>query len=449
MIKDRISIKWLMLAVATVAVAGVFSLMAGAPLVLAQGDGNGGGGTATESVPVDLGKNTLYVGPRLLGLLQKHADGLQVQANVDVVIGEQEGVSVDPALADYIVSIGGRNIEGDTWRIPSAKVLSVIQRADVAVAMMPPGATGQAATYPTMDGTLNTIMSAYTDGATATSSARYAFFADQGKVLLRIQAPNATTMAGIRTWLSVRDVYMPPESDFEAFEDDVRYAMVPVSRLAALAAAYGTTHLSVETFAGEGLTQNRTGWTSEATEFETGVVSAYTEPDSSDEGGASGSSSQASATATPDPTPPTWKAANLAAKLATHGVDKWHAQGLKGDNVKVGIIDWGFSGYDRVWNLGPLRIEGKEGVVNPNAFCQPVTEGVMPGTGAFAGSKDCQPRVAGGLAYALDHGVNIAELVRDMAPNRVLKWGIVGWSAGDEGSCGSVWTYSSLARLAN
>ena len=34
------------------------------------------------------------------------------------------------------------------------------------------------------------------------------------------------------------------------------------------------------------------------------------------------------------------------------------------------------------------------------------------------------------------------------ASNRVLKWGVVGWSVGNEGSYGSVWTYSSLGRRA-
>ena len=135
----------------------------------------------------------------------------------------------------------------------------------------------------------------------------------------------------------------------------------------------------------------------------------------------SGSSNEGPATtATPEPTPPTWKATNLAAKLATHGVDEWHARGLKGDNVKVGIIDWGFAGYDQVWNLDPLRVEGEEGVAKPNAFCQPVDEGIMPGTGSFLLSKACQPRVAGGLLYSVSHGVNIAELVRDIAPKADL-----------------------------
>ena len=283
MTKDKLSIRWLVLAVATIAAAGAFFLTISTPFVLAQDGEGGNGGAATESVPVDLGQNTLYVGPRLLGLLQRHADGQQVQTNVDVVIGQQEGVDVEPALADYITSVGGRNIEGDTWLIPTAQVLSVIQRADVAVATMA-GVTGQAITYPAMDGTLNTILSAYTGGATATSSAQYAFFADQGKVLVKIQAPNAATMTSIRTWLSTRSVYMPPESAFEAFSDNVRYAMVPVSQLAALAAAYTTTYLSVESFAGEGLTQNRTGWSVEATSFEAEVVNAYAEPPPTNEG---------------------------------------------------------------------------------------------------------------------------------------------------------------------
>ena len=121
-------------------------------------------------------------------------------------------------------------------------------------------------------------------------------------------------------------------------------------------------------------------------------------------------------TATPGPTPPSWKARNLSAKLEFHGVDEWHARGLKGDNVKVGIIDWGFASYNHVWNLDDLRIKGTPGVVNPNALCQPVEESIVTSPEWFTLSEACQPTVGKGVFYLLRHGTNIAELARDVAP---------------------------------
>ena len=53
MTKDRISIRWMVIAVATVAAAGAFFLMVATPFVLAQNGGESGD-TVTESVPVDL-----------------------------------------------------------------------------------------------------------------------------------------------------------------------------------------------------------------------------------------------------------------------------------------------------------------------------------------------------------------------------------------------------------
>ena len=109
-----------------------------------------------------------------------------------------------------------------------------------------------------------------------------------------------------------------------------------------LKAAFPTTRLSVSSLAGQGLPLDRSQWPEGPRTYEDTVVEGYLPPSDdgsddessggSDEGGASGSSETAPNTPTPEPTPPTWKA-DLTRKREAHGVDKWHARGLKGDNV--------------------------------------------------------------------------------------------------------------------
>ena len=382
----------------------------------------------SESAPIDLGTNTTYVDPRLWVTLQKHADGETVPAKVEIQITSRTDVTMDTTLNDYITSVGGTKLSDHTWRIPTSKALSVIQRADVEQVAHPPGATGDAATtYPRMDDTLNAIMSAYSGGITASNAARYALFISDDKVLLEMEAPNAATVTRIRTWLTGRSVHVPPASEFAAFSDHMLYALVPVSRLAALTSAFPTTYLSVSDVDGQGIAMDRSQWDAELQTYETTVVNGYVASDDADDaagnddGGASGSANQGpSTTPTPEPTPPSWKSSNLTSKRQTHGVDVWLGRNLKGNDVKVGIIDWGFYGFETVWNLGELAINGAEGVTKPNAFCQPLDEAVMPNMGALKGSDPCQPSVLGTGINPVDHGTNIAELVRDMAPRADL-----------------------------
>ncbi len=294
MVGNKLMLKLGILAAAIVAVAGVAYLTVNAPFARGQ-DGGGQSGGAT---PVDLGENTWYVGPRLLGLLQRYADGAQTPTNVEILIGDRPDLNVQPALSDYIKSVGGQSVGEDTWRIPTAEALSVIQRSDVEGAIFPPGVTGQATTtYERMDSTMNTMLAAYANGSTETAVAQYAFYADNGKVMVKINAPDAATMSRIRTWFTSQSLYMPPESEFEAYSVYVRYAMVPVSKLVALTEAFPTTYLSVETFhLDQGLSMNRRGWPADPMELEAAVVAAYSpeeeedkeEEDSGNESGLNG-----------------------------------------------------------------------------------------------------------------------------------------------------------------
>ena len=72
-----------------------------APPAPAQSGGNQNNGNTP--VPIDLGQNTTYVGPRLWGTLQKHSDGETAPARIDVEFGTLSNVVVTPDL-DHLSS---------------------------------------------------------------------------------------------------------------------------------------------------------------------------------------------------------------------------------------------------------------------------------------------------------------------------------------------------------
>ncbi len=245
---------------------------------------------SAQGTPIDLGASTQYVGPHLWVILQRYADGETVPDFVVVEIGYRIDLEVDPPLEEFIHSVGGERVAEYTWRIPTKNALSVIQRPDLLHMAQPPEATeGEAEPYPTMDDTLNDIVAAYTGGVTEEDAVRYALFVRAGSVVLEMETPDAATVGSIRKWLTQRGVYVPPESDFEAFSDDFLSALVPVSRLTALAAAFPATYFSVSTHAGQGLPLDRAQWPAETLEFEKEVVAQFLPPQ---QGGA-----------TPAPTP--------------------------------------------------------------------------------------------------------------------------------------------------
>ncbi len=229
-----------------------------------------------QGAPVHLGDNTEYVGPYLWTTLQRHADGEAVPDIVVVEIGYRTDLEVDPPLEEFIRSTGGERVAEFTWRIPSGKALSVIQRPDLLYMAQPPEANeGETDPYPNMDGTLDDIVVAYTGGIPAEHAVRYAMFIWDGSVVLEMESSDAATVESIRKWLTQQGVYVPPASDFAAFSDEFLAALVPVSRLTPLAEAFPATYLSVSTHAGQGLSLDRAHWPADSLELENAVVAQF------------------------------------------------------------------------------------------------------------------------------------------------------------------------------
>ena len=192
-------------------------------------------------------------------------------------------------------------------------------------------------------------------------------------------------------------------------------ALIPVEDVKALADGHATVSLDSMSVLEQGLPLVRSHWSEDARALETDIIAQYVEGNE-DSSGSSDTRSHS------DPNP--WEV-DLADKLSRHGVDEWHAVDLDGDladatPVKVGIIDWAYTGFDEVPGLPDLDVvDGREDT-DGNAFCQPLTESVMPNSSfLYSDDEPCQADLLGDFG-AIRHGNNIAELVLDMAPESEL-----------------------------
>jgi len=114
-----------------------------------------------QGPPIDLGRNTEYVGPHLLVILQRHADGEVVPDLVVAKIGYRTDLEIDPPLEQFIRSRGGWEIAEYTWCIPTDETLSVVQRPDLLAMSYPSEATERDVDrYPNVDDTLKKIITA-------------------------------------------------------------------------------------------------------------------------------------------------------------------------------------------------------------------------------------------------------------------------------------------------
>ena len=308
---------------------GIMGLGAGfaflALVALLMIPGNSESRAHAQSTSVSLGENTEYISPELWGTLQKHADGEDVPTNVIVELGTRSDITVTPVLSEYLTSINAVAIEGkkDTYRIPTASALSVVQRADVAVVIKPEpeGATGQVVTpgiLSQLDDSLQDVVKAVDEGIDADEAARYAKFIANEYVLIAVNADNASTISSIRSWLMRRMIYVPPTPSDQVLATNRMIVLVPADDIEDLVDEFDTTYFESSPIKGTGLPMDRSEWEPDALAYVQAVVMQYQRPmnmmpggDSgpgpggrgsrtTGDGGASGSTPQR-----PDPTQPT------------------------------------------------------------------------------------------------------------------------------------------------
>ena len=113
---------------------------------------------------------------------------------------------------------------------------------------------------------------------------------------------------------------------------------------------------------------------------------------------------------------------DLTTRLNALGVTDWRTACEWGQGVKVGIIDWAFSNLNDDPNLPRLDVYHPDDNPEGNALCQNVRESTWPSGNLFGAlSNDCEP-LDRTMLYEIDHGVNIAEIVKDIAPRRGLQY---------------------------
>ena len=98
-------------------------------------------------------------------------------------------------------------------------------------------------------------------------------------------------------------------------------------------------------------------------------------------------------------------------QVAVTGADSWHAEGLTGSGVRIGVIDY----FDpRSWDtaeLGPVPT-----VANGRLFCRDTS----------SGSRDCTSSGTISSAGTDLHGNAVVEIVKDMAPDATIYAATVG-----------------------
>ena len=382
----------------------------------------------TEPTVIPLGTRVQHIDPYPWGLMYRHAAGEEnLPGVVELVIYTDAGVTVAKSLKDQITDAGGSNVSGDTWRVPTSALAAIVQRADVVGVFMAPGATGTAhiPAYDRMHGSLQGVVESYRANVPANQAALKAFIAKSGKVGIVIEAASASQERLIRTWLTSQGITPIDEVSGADTSDHLVAGMVPVGKMVTLSNRYPTARLYAESYTDQNVSMTRSTWSSSFQTYETGLVTFFTNgtvPSWATGSGSSGTSGQDGATGQNGDLPKAWDD-GLVKRLTEHGVKAWKDDGYTALNIKVGIIDWGFTGLNNTPGLTDLSIWDATDNPNGNAYCQPVLHSTWPrGRVISMLSRECEPNRPGSNTETndIDHGVNIAELVKDIAPSAEL-----------------------------
>ena len=373
----------------------------------------------TEPAVIPLGPEVRHIDPRPWGLMYRHAaeeEGLP--ANIDLTILVDKTITTATSLSDQITQAGGRHISGNDWRVPLAALTPVVQRADVTVVRVVPGATGQIPTTPAaygrMVGPLESVLRSVDEEVPDTQAALKAFIAKDGKVGIVIDATSSSQETLIRNWLTRNGITGIDEVAGADTSDHLTAAMVPVGKVVALSDEFTTARLYTEGYDDQDVTSVRSTWSVDYRAYENDLIAFFTS------GTVPSWATYGTSTRTSSATSKPWDD-GLTERLTAHGVVQWRGSDeFVGEDIKVGIIDWGFSGLNQTPGLEDLDTWHETRNTNGNAFCQKVRHGTWPqGILMMLLSKKCQP-LWPGEKIQIDHGVNIAELIKDVAPDATL-----------------------------
>lgn len=356
---------------------------------------------------VDPGPGTAYLDPVLWGILQKQAAGdTGVPANVTLGIDVRLDIEMPQTLAEHVAAVGGRSTGVQEWEVPTSRALEIIHRADVFYVTMK-HATAPAANA-RLDETLNAVTLAIANGIPAADAVQYGRYVDGSKLLVEVTAPDHATVASFRAWLKEQKIYSPSGDPVEGQDTRPVVLLMPGDQIAPMLAKFTTVKAMAPNAWGMARPMTRSRWAAEPLEYQKRVVQSFKPPAPQFYG--------------PRPTPPKTAAALIAASktevLKRHNVNAWHDAGYKGDNVKVGIIDWGYADHAQVPAM-PTLTKTTTGSLSSrfNTYCQSIYDSIVPNTWVFIRDRnDCQPTALFGI-NKMRHGLNITELVKRMAPD--------------------------------
>ena len=313
------------------------------------------------------------------------------------------------------------------WEVPSSLLPGLVQRNDVTGLWLQTATTTRKVStdpYPTLglDDTLDDVAQAHAAGVPAGQAALYALLVKGENILITVTAPDVATETSIRNWLTTRGVFLHPQTQSSVRNTLYIDVVTPVGQILPLAQAYPAAKVRTEPRPDPSLTLSRAHWPAWFVQDVLDAVNWWARDTSAGASGAADTPQSTGADPNGCPGSPhagvsSWKT-DLASRQAFHCVTPWHDAGIDGEGVSVGIIDWGFAGYDLIPSLCNLHTAPDTTLgISVNAFCQDPRDGIWPSSRAILG-EDCMPVPLGGSP--LNHGTNVAELIVDMAPKAKL-----------------------------
>lgn len=361
---------------------------------------------------VDPGPGTAYIGPTLWGILQQQSVGSDTPTQINVTLVVRGDVTLDQTLADHIKAVGGTSATDGTWNIPTARTAEIVQRGDVVSASLVQQT--QPASNPQLDDTLNLVAQAMSAGIPTADAVQYASHIRKDRVVVEVLAADKQQAALIQKWLLKEKVFIPYSQRTANNDDSVFGLLIPMEKVSPLIAKFSSANVRATNQLHTWIPLARKWRTNEELADEKILVDTYLPPPSE------------FYQTLPSPTPDAKYQAALNASAAKskerHNVTPWHdhANDYEGTGVTVGIIDWGYSGFNEIPHLPTMSKTKDKGTTTSNAFCQKLFHSILANAPNLRGNEnDCEPVFARGL-YRMRHGNNIAEIVLRMAPKATL-----------------------------
>lgn len=231
---------------------------------------------AEPTVP-EPGPNLQYIGPQLWGLVHRHAGGQPVPEQVEAEIITDSTIPAETSLEEQIEDAGGSHVGGDIWVVPVSELAAVMQRDDVALAVLARGETGADGSpiYNRMNPAMAEVVQSFRAGVPAEQAALRVLFAQDGKVGVTLTAPDADTLTRLERWLDENGIYVAPQAGDARAQQHMIPAWLPVEKAEPLAVAFPAVEIEARSLKGQGVALGRSTWPAEFRAFEQKMIEYF------------------------------------------------------------------------------------------------------------------------------------------------------------------------------